>query len=431
MSVQAIALRQWKMDYHQEQRMKTDVGRRMSGHALMKRKNQLTILEQIQSAGPITRVRLKKETRLSWGTITLSTKELLSKGIIKEARSVATGIGRHPVELDLNEKKNLVLGLRLGSILIRGVLVNVKGVIVDELEIPVDASGSAQRILEALLGAGRQIMRKNSINTKSLAGIGIAAPGAVDFSSGVCHWAPHHPRWKEVPLKTKFEEAFRVPCFVDHTYNCFVLCEKLFGLGRGLENFVGVLLGTGVSAGLIIHGEVYRGADCSAGEFGHTNVDPEGLPCACGKNGCIEAYISGPAIAQSASRCISRKSGGILRSLVHGDLARVRAEDVERAARQGDALALDIFSRMGCVLGIGLSNIVNILNPQVIILGGEVANASEFFLPSCLEKLSNSAWQASSKEVRVSQLRNGASLGAAALVLDQLFSTGRILQRRG
>ncbi len=403
--------------------------KKMSDHASMKRKNQLDILRRIRDDGPITRINLKKRTRLSWGTITTSTKELLARGIITEVGSITTGVGRRPVELDLNRERNFVLGLRLGSVLVRSVLVDVKGDVVDELELAVDPRGTAREILSTLLTAARQVLKRRSVGPRALAGIGIAAPGAVDFASGVCLYAPHHPQWRNVPLKRHFEEAFGVPCFVDHAYNCFVLSEKLFGYGRGLENFIGVLLGTGLSAGIVIRGELYRGTDSFAGEFGHTSIDRNGPLCACGNNGCIEAYVSGPSIACLAAEEVERRKDSRILSLAGGKVERITAQSVEQAAREGDALARDIYERMGTVLGVGLSNLINIFNPQMIILGGRVANAHDLFLPTCLETVEKRAWHASTKDVKVSTLANGAVLGAAALVLQQLFSTGRILQK--
>jgi glucokinase-like ROK family protein len=409
--------------------MKADASRRISDHASMKLNNQLVILRRIRDEGPISRVDLKEKTRLSWGTITTSTKELLGLGIITETGSVTTGVGRRPVELDMNRENNFVLGLQLGTLLVRSVLVDVKGTVVDELDAPVDARGTSEEILSCLVKSARQMLRRHSVSRGSLAGIGIAAPGAVDFSSGVCLYAPHHPQWKNVPLRRRFEQAFGVPCFVDHTFNCFVVSEKLFGFGRGLDNFICVLLGTGMSAGIVLNGEVYRGADSFAGEFGHTCIDADGPLCACGNNGCIEAYVSGPAIAALAVDALKARPGGAVVALTGGDTGKVTAEVLGRAAGLGDRLALEIFSRMGKILGVGISNLINIFNPQAIILGGGVSKAAEFFLPSCLETIRKRAWHASTKDVKVSSLERGEVLGAAAIVLQQLFSTGQIVQR--
>jgi N-acetylglucosamine repressor len=395
----------------------------------MKLKNQLAILRSIREDGPISRVGIKEKTRLSWGTVTICTKELLDRGIVTEIGAVTTGVGRRPVELDLNGSDNFVLGLQLGSLLVRAVLMNVKGAVIDELEIPVDARGTSREILACLLDTGRRILRRRTVSRSLLAGVGIAAPGAVDFSTGVCLYAPHHPHLKDVPLKRKFEQAFGVPCFVDHDFNCFVLSEQLFGYGKGIESFICVLVGNGLAAGIVLNGEVYRGADSFAGEFGHTCIDQDGPLCACGNRGCIEALASGSAIAASAVRELPANPGSAILTVARGELSRITAETVAAAARQGDRLARDIFARMGTVLGVGISNLINTFNPQCIILGGRVSKASDLFLPSCMEAVRRRAWYASTKDVKVSRLERGEVLGAAALVLQQIFTTGQIVRR--
>ena len=248
----------------------------------------------------------KQRTRLSWGTVTSSDRELLDKGILTEIGSVTTRVGRRPVQIDLDTGNNHVLGMHLGSTLVRSVLVDVKGAVVESLDLPLDSNGSSREILGRMLKAAREILKRRAVGPRSLGGIGIAAPGAVDFNAGVCLYAPHHPHWKDVPLKRKFEQELGVPCFVDHVSNCYALSEKLFGHGKDLDTFICVLLGTGVSAGIVIGGEVYRGAECFSGEFGHTCIDMDGPLCACGNNGCIEAYASGPAIACAALEGVAR-----------------------------------------------------------------------------------------------------------------------------
>lgn len=401
----------------------------ISDHASMKLKNQLAILKSIREDGPITRVDIKDRTRLSWGTVTTSTKELLDRGIITEIGAVTTGVGRRPVELDLNRGANFVLGLQLGALVVRGVLMDVKGTVVDEQEAPVDSRGSAREILAVLHNAGRAILQRRSVSRTLLAGVGIAAPGAVDFSSGVCLYAPHHPHLKDVPLKRKFEQAFGVPCFVDHDYNCFVLAEQVFGYGKGLHSFISVLVGNGMSAGLVLNGEVHRGADSLAGEFGHTCVDPDGPLCACGNHGCLEALASGSAITAAAVSQLPAHPNSAILSIARGDHGKITAETVAQAARQGDRLAREIYTRMGTVLGVGISNLINTFNPQSIILGGRVSKAADLFLPACMEVVRKRGWYASSKDVKVSRLERGEALGAAALVLQQIFTTGQIVRR--
>jgi N-acetylglucosamine repressor len=403
--------------------------KRISDHESMKIGNQLIVLRTIRDCGPISRVDLQKRTKLSWGTITSSIKELLGKRIVVEIGSVTTEIGRRPVKLDLNAERNFVLGLHLGGQSVRAVLVDVKGAVVDAVELPLDAKGTSREILSTLLKAARVTLRRRALQPGSLAGVGIAAPGAVDYRSGVCLYAPHHPQWTNVPLRDRFEAALGVPCFVDHVSNCFALSEKLFGDGRDHGSFICVLIGTGVSAGIVIDGEVYRGTDCFSGEFGHTCIDMNGPPCACGNRGCVEAYVSGPAIAAAARSALAAGRKSLVLALSAGKPSRITCETLSLAAEQGDALALEVFDRMGTSLGVGVSNLINLFNPECIILGGAVSRASRYFLQSLSSAVAQRAWHASTKDVKISRLERGAERGAAALVLQEILTTGAMLGR--
>jgi len=406
-------------------------GRRISSLALMKMQNRLEILRCVRNEGPISRVDLQKKTRLSWGTISASARELLDSGIFTEIGAVTTDMGRRPVELDLNQADNFVLGLQLGNTLIRSALMDIKGSVVAELDVPVNAAGSSSEIVRCLAATANRLLRQQKVKQRSLMGIGIAVPGAVDFSTGIALYAPQHPNWKNVALKDQFEREFEVPTYVDHSFNCFALSEQLFGLGKGLQDYICVLIGTGVAAGIVLGGEIYRGASGLAGEFGHACIEEDGLPCACGNHGCIEAYISGPALASAAVREL--RAGGRVGSSLPEARNGGRGMTAERLfllAKQGNPVALRVFSRMGTVLGIGISNLISIFNPQTVILGGFVCQASEFFLPSCMDAVLKRAWHASPKDVKVSQLLRGAVRGAGALVLQQLFATGRFVHRK-
>ncbi len=405
--------------------------KRISGHESMKLANQLTILRTIRDTGPISRVDLQERTRLGWGTITSAVKELLGRGILRETGAVRTTAGRRPVEVDLDTRRNFALGLQLGTASIRSTLVDAKGSVVGDLDAPVDARGTRGELVQALVTTARRILAAHRVAPAALAGIGVAAPGAVDFRSGICRFAPHHPHWTDVPLRRMLEARFRVPCFVDHGYNCFALSEMLFGAGRGLSSLACVLLGSGVSAALVVNGEVYRGADGVAGEFGHMCIDENGPACACGNAGCLEVYASGIALAGMASEAVRRRPGGRIAALAAAAGVSADAEVLCRAAREGDAQAREIFSRMGASLGIGLANLVSLFNPERIVVGGRVSRAGDFFLPACVRAVEKRAWHASRRDIRLSTIERGAVRGAAALVLQEVFTTGQIILRGG
>ena len=394
----------------------------VSDHETMKRNNQLAILRTIRILGPVSRVRLQKETNLSWGTITSSIKELLAKRIVEEIGAVNTGVGRRPVELDMNTSEHFVVGVRLGGSYIRSIILDIKGNTTAEYKEYVDAGGSKEKILEQLFESVDTILANAGINLDNVAGIGVAAPGAIDAHAGVCLYAPHHPNWKNVHLRAAFEQKFGKPCYVDHVNNCTALGQMLFGQGRGIDSFLCVLLGTGISAGIIINGEVYRGTNCAAGEFGHVSIDPNGPVCACGSKGCLEGFASGPALAGLGREIAAGNRNSRIFSLVDGNLDEISGETVYQAAVEGDAEALKIFEDMGIYLGLGISNLINLFNPQRIILCGRVSRAHRFFLPSLEKTVENRAWHISNKEIKVSEITNAPVLGAAGNVLQEIYN---------
>ena len=396
----------------------------------MKRNNQLTILRTIRSLGPVSRVRLQQETTLSWGTITSSIKELLAKRVVKEIGSVNTGVGRRPIELDMDTSDHFVVGVRLGTSYIRTIVLDIKGNTVGEYEHYVDSNGSTEAILEQLFDSVDRILFDTQVSLQKVAGIGVAAPGAIDAHSGICLYAPHHPNWKNVSLKVLFEQRFGKPCFVDHVNNCTALGQYLFGQGKGIDNFLCVLLGTGISAGIMINGEVYRGANCAAGEFGHMCIDPGGPNCACGSRGCLEVFASGPALARRGRDMAEKNPSSKLAALVDGKLDNISAETVFLAADGGDPEARKVFDEMGFYLGIGISNLINLFNPERIILCGRVSQAYRFFGSALARTIEEKAWHISEKEIKVSTIDNTPALGAAGNVLQAIYNGGLLFEKK-
>jgi glucokinase-like ROK family protein len=317
-----------------------------------------------------------------------------------------------------------VVGTRLGSSYIRAILLDMKGNITAEHKDFVNPQSSKETILAQMLESVDTILGKARIKLEKVAGIGVAAPGAIDVNSGVCLYAPHHPNWKNVHLKQSFEQRFGKPCFVDHVNNCTALGQMLFGLGKGIDNFLCVLLGTGISAGIMINGEVYRGVNCAAGEFGHICIDPDGPDCACGSRGCLEVYATGPALAKTGREIAKKNPASKMRALTAGKLESISAETIFQAATEGDPEAVKIFEDMGFYLGIGISNLINLFNPERIILCGRVSLAHRFFLPSLEKTIEERAWHISNREIKVCSTFNTPVLGAAGNVLQAIYNGG-------
>lgn len=254
-----------------------------------------------------------------------------------------------------------------------------------------------------------------------LRAVGIGAPGLIDARRGRIHQLVNVPGdWRGVRLGALVERKLRCRCVIDNDVNVIALGEWSFGAGRGTQHSVYVTLGTGVGGGLVVNGRLVRGAIGSAGEIGHTNLALAGPRCACGRRGCLEAFVSTRAILRRARRAI-RGGAAVLRSLGAREGA-LTPEVVARAAASGDRAARQIWHEVGVCLGRGLANVINMLNPQRIVIGGGVAKAWRFFAPSMNATLEVYAFDASLSAVRVvrAQLGDRAGIvGGAVLAQEQ------------
>lgn len=257
--------------------------------------------------------------------------------------------------------------------------------------------------------------------TAEILGIGIGAPGPLDTRTGVVSVAPNLG-WTDLPLGEMLQTGSGLPVALDNDANCAVLGEYWLGAARGSQHAVGITIGTGIGGGVIIDGQLYHGASDVAGEIGHTTVDIDGRLCGCGNYGCLEAYASGPAIARRAVEQAQAGVPTLLNQLSNGDLTRVTAQTVYEAAAQHDPLALDVVRSTALYLGAGLASLVNVLNPEVIVILGGVTLAGERFFDPMRFEIARRAFKPAVKHCRIlpGQLGQFAGIyGAARVFLDR------------
>ena len=208
------------------------------------------------------------------------------------------------------------------------------------------------------------------------AGIGIGAPGPLDRERGIVIVAPNLG-WRDYPLRERVERAFGLPATLDNDANCATVGEWWRGAAQGGRNVVGLTIGTGIGGGLILDGRLYHGASDVAGEIGHATIDSTGRRCKCGNYGCLEAYASGPAIADRAREALTEDGTSPMLQLAGGDPARITAQTVYDAARHGDEIAREVVRDTARFLGTGIANLLNIINPDVVVVAGGVTQAGE------------------------------------------------------
>jgi glucokinase len=205
-------------------------------------------------------------------------------------------------------------------------------------------------------------------------GVGIGAPGPLDRELGIVIVAPNLG-WRDFPLRDRVAKRVGLPATLDNDANCATMGEWWVGAAKGGRNVVGLTIGTGIGGGLILEGRLYHGASDVAGEIGHTTIDSTGRRCKCGNYGCLEAYASGPAIAERAREALAGDGDSILPAMVNGRVERITAQTVYDAAREGDATAREVVRDTARFLGAGIANLLNIFNPDVVVIAGGVTQA--------------------------------------------------------
>ncbi|HSV32391.1 MAG TPA: ROK family protein [Atribacteraceae bacterium] len=222
----------------------------------------------------------------------------------------------------------------------------------------------------------------------TLAAIGIGLPGLCDWEAGVCHLLPNfHQKWKYVPIKKWLEERLGLPVAAINDVRAITLAENRFGAGREVANMVMLSVGTGIGGGLILNGELFSGREGGAGEIGHIPVEPFGIRCGCGSRGCLEAYASGPAMVGQALRALVQQHDTLIRELVKDDLNKVTPKTIVDAAKAGDETATDIIMRTGFYIGLALSGICAVINPEMIVVGGTVTQVGDILFDRIRQSL--------------------------------------------
>jgi glucokinase len=277
-----------------------------------------------------------------------------------------------------------VLGIDIGGTnLVVGSVAEDGSRIVAVASEPTHAEAGAKDVLERLVNlADRAIATtRKDVPGAEILGVGVGAPGPLDTKRGIVLLTPNLG-WVNLPLRQIIHDRLGLPAALDNDANCAVLGEWWVGAARGARHAIGITIGTGIGGGLILDGKLYHGASDVAGEIGHTTIDTEGRRCKCGNYGCLEAYASGPNIALRAVEEIEAGAVSRLPTLVGGDLSKVTAQTVYQAAQDGDELALEVVNDTARFLGVGIGNLLNVFNPEVVVVcGGVTAAGDHLFVP--------------------------------------------------
>ena len=382
---------------------------------LMRAINRAAILTTIKSNGLIDRAQVARLTGLSPATVTGITSELIDEGLVFEKQPGDSRGGRPPILLAINPRGGFVVGIKLMEDHALGALTDLESTVIAKDSRPLKNKNSSEAIavLSALV---QSLVAQANIDRRRLLGVGVGLAGVVDSEHGILRESPFFG-WRDLPLRDLLQNLVQTPVYLDNDVNTLTLAEQWFGAGQGVDHFLVVTVGRGIGLGVVANGRFYRGAGGGAGELGHTLIDPQGPLCDCGKHGCLETYAGYPGLLRSAHLAF-------LAGKVDQDVTTI--DQLIRLAGAGQPAMMELLAQAGGLLGRAMSSLVNILNPALIIIGGEgVQLGAPFFEP-----LQNALRQYSMpnlfQDVRIQIEPWGDDVwarGAASLVLRQLFES--------
>jgi glucokinase len=320
------------------------------------------------------------------------------------------------------EKTKLVVAVDIGGTKIMTAIFTSDGKILAKEVRPTLGNEGVNRVIARIGAAIESLLFSKNIKISRVSTICIACAGGIDTGRGVVVTpSPNLPDWVEIPLADMIEKKLGVNTIIVNDASAAALGEHRYGAGRGVKNLVLFTLGTGIGGGIIIDSKLYLGAVGGAGELGHMTVDADGPKCGCGNTGCLEMLASGTAIAKDAIERIKKGEKSSLVDMVGGELDKITAESIGNAARSSDKLAQEVIARAAYFLGIGMVNVVNIFNPEMVIIGGGMAKLGEMIIAPGRKMVAERTFSINARAVSIvaAQLGNEAGIyGAAAFALD-------------
>lgn len=326
------------------------------------------------------------------------------------------------------ETPRWILGLDIGGTnMVTGLVPFEGGEPLGLRRLPTCPDGGGEDVVRRALAAAEasleEVFQREGGDRDQVAGVGIGAPGPLNRKSGILREAPNLG-WRDFPLRRLVSEGLGLPATLDNDANCATYGEWWLGAGQGADTLVGITLGTGIGGGLVLNGEIHHGASDVAGEFGHTTIDSTGRRCKCGNDGCLEAYASGPNIAARAVEGIEYGAESILADLVAGELREITAATVYEGVVLGDVYAHEVMRDTAKFLGVGVANLVNSLNPDVVVIAGGVTRAGDYLFVPLRKEVRRRAFRSAVEACRIVPAtlpQTAGVIGAAGVFKKETF----------
>lgn len=385
--------------------------------------NRSLILNTLRLHAPVSRAQVANITGLTRGTVSNIVNSLIEEGLVFEDQLQDSKVGRPSILLRLRPDGGAVIGVEIGVDFISVLLTNFVAEPLWETRVKTSPSQSQTDIIHQAETYIEQALDIAKAQTLRPLGIGVGLPGLVNVRQGNLIMAPNL-HWKNVPLRLMWNQRFHLPIYIDNEANLSTLGEYYFGVARNTDNFIYLSSGIGLGGGVMLDGRLFRGANGYGGEIGHIQRDPQGEECACGRIGCWETLVGPRAVLRRVKHELNVKQDMQLLEACSGDLGNLTFEMIVQFALEGNAICREAMEDVAVNLGVGIADLVNIFNPQMVVIGGAFI-AGKDILYSIIEKtiLSN-ALQPSVENLQIKFSERTAEacvLGAVAVVLDDIL----------
>lgn len=391
---------------------------------LMKQLNVSAVLKVIKDNGSLSRADIAKLTGLTPASVTNITKLLIEDEYLIESKIGQSSGGRPPIILELNPNARYVIGVCIGVGSIDVVITNLSAQIIIKESIEINEERyNYDVVFKKLIKLINEVIDNSEIEREKLLGVGVALHGIVNAKTGISIYSPYYG-WKNENIKEKLKNELGLDVYVDNDVRAMALGESWFGITKDIANFVTLNISNGIGAGIIINNKPYYGVDFSAGEIGHIVVEADGDKCNCGNYGCLETVSSNNNIIKKAIKLIKQGAKTTLNK-DDNDINKLTIRDICDAAKNGDELSITIIKESARYIGIGITNLINILNPTAIVVVGEIFENTTYAIETLNEIVKNRGLKLSSENVRIIKSLLGidaAVIGATTLVIQEIFN---------
>lgn len=371
------------------------------------------VIEIIYTQGPKTITDLCGPIKVSIPTMASVMNELIEEGWVQRLGMADSRGGRRPALYGLEKSVRYIVGVDISRHYTRIAIFNLHNEPVGEIHEISEGLHTNNDLLKSIRNKINSILQQNNIKKSQVLGYGISIPGLIDIRKGINYTYPH---FGHKPIAETFSELLNGPAFIEHDTKAMAIGEAWFGLAKNKSNVLCMYNGSGIGMGIIIEGKIYPGHSGYAGEFGHIQIVPDGELCHCGKIGCLETVASGKAIVAKAKKKILEGANTLVKNIVDGNIEKIRLENLLEAAKKGDQFAIELFEEAGEYIARGLAILIHLLNPEMIIIGGEISQAGNLLSDPIQQKLN---------KYTISRIRNDTAIHMSNLG-DKAFLLGTI-----